>query len=667
MFVRTVEVVNEADREAIFRFRYRIYSEELHKEIPGVDHARRRVWDEIDEGAHILAAIADETGEIVGTLRTAAHKERPLPESLFHKLHMEPMVEALGAHALSYSGAFMVDPAWRGRTVASQLILHAHQIQMALGGLLDVTLAELALVRPYYQLGYRPFGKPFRPYDTAGLRAPLAIAHRDRSYLARLGSPLAVRVPVELDDQGATAQALSRRYPEFGQPVTPRWTARELWSVLAHSAPPVQEVSLFEGLSEADLERITRGYPVVEVEGDTAVYEKGERERGMGVLLSGRLAVMDHVDDREHTVAILGPGSVFGEMAGLMASGRTADLRAVEPVSFLVLPDDWFSKLQGQSPEMAQAVQRNLARILATRLTNTSRQVVHLNRASPSRGQSLRSTRPSTGATESYSFTTLGDPVEELARLERQARVGQDIEAFWLKRIGLPQEGTLLDLGSGPGITSLLLARLAPGARVVGVEPEAALRTRAAENARAAGMEDRCTFLEGTGQSLPLPDASVDFAYARFVFQHVPDVVSILKEMARVVRPGGLVVALDVDDGAVVLHPEPEGHAAFQARVSCAQAAGGGDRRVGRRLHSLFLEAGIPDHRVDILPITSHDLPPRQIVDVAFSFKAQTLERAGLWTEDDARVLREVREAAERPDAWFYVPVFLVHGRVGGE
>ena len=38
------------------------------------------------EGAHILAATADDTGEIVGTLRTAAHKEHLLADSLFHKL-----------------------------------------------------------------------------------------------------------------------------------------------------------------------------------------------------------------------------------------------------------------------------------------------------------------------------------------------------------------------------------------------------------------------------------------------------------------------------------------------------------------------------------------------------------------------------------------------------
>src|SRR3954453_23037292 len=70
---------------------------------------------------------------------------------------------------------------------------------------------------------------------------------------------------------------------------------------------------------------------------------------------------------------------------------------------------------------------------------------------------------------------------------------------------------TVVDTGSGTGKSSFALAEYA--ARVIGVEPEAAMRA-VAEQALAARRLDNVAFLEGSAAAIPLPDASVDMTTA---------------------------------------------------------------------------------------------------------------------------------------------------------
>ena len=86
------------------------------------------------------------------------------------------------------------------------------------------------------------------------------------------------------------------------------------------------------------------------------------------------------------------------------------------------------------------------------------------------------------------------------------------------------------DLGAGTGIFSRVLAGL--GHRVVAVEPDAGMRE--ALHARAPALE----VLEGSGEAIPLPDASVDAVTAAQSF-HWFDNAAAHAEIARVLRPGG--------------------------------------------------------------------------------------------------------------------------------
>jgi len=100
----------------------------------------------------------------------------------------------------------------------------------------------------------------------------------------------------------------------------------------------------------------------------------------------------------------------------------------------------------------------------------------------------------------------------------------------------------VLDLGCGSGFHLPRFA--ATAARVYGVEPHPALLRLAARRTRALS---NVTVLNGTAQAVPLPDASVDVAHARWAYFFGPGSEAGLRELGRVVRRGGTAFVIDND------------------------------------------------------------------------------------------------------------------------
>lgn len=142
--------------------------------------------------------------------------------------------------------------------------------------------------------------------------------------------------------------------------------------------------------------------------------------------------------------------------------------------------------------------------------------------------------------------------VEDHAR-----RTARDSAAFLIPHI--KPTDTILDLGCGPGTITADLAELVPQGRVVGGDPVESVLKQAAEYAQTRGLSN-VTFEKIDGNQLSFPDDSFDVVTCHQVLQHVNDPVGILKEMRRVVKPGGIVAAREADYKVRMLfcaHPHP--------------------------------------------------------------------------------------------------------------
>jgi SAM-dependent methyltransferase len=152
----------------------------------------------------------------------------------------------------------------------------------------------------------------------------------------------------------------------------------------------------------------------------------------------------------------------------------------------------------------------------------------------------------------------------------------------------------ILDVGSGLAQLSRAMARAA-GARVVGIERSAEQLAEAMRQAKAAGEEHLVELRQGDALGLPLRHdewGTFDLAHTRFLLEHVPDPLCVVRQMVAAVRPGGRVVLEDDNHDVMRLWPEPPGFGPlWQAYIRTYDRLGN-DPYVGHRLVSLLYAAG---------------------------------------------------------------------------
>jgi SAM-dependent methyltransferase len=208
----------------------------------------------------------------------------------------------------------------------------------------------------------------------------------------------------------------------------------------------------------------------------------------------------------------------------------------------------------------------------------------------PAEPPSAAAARPSgtpsgtpSGETYTYGHSPVVVAVHEARTAEREA-------AFFLPRLRPGMR--LLDAGCGPGtITAGLAAAVAPG-EVVGVDAAPDVLARAAAGAAARGVEN-VTFRQADAYALPFPDASFDAVFAHTLLEHLRAPLDALRELRRVLRPGGVLGVRDCDWGSAVFWPPDPLVARGAALYVRIWAHNGGQPECGRRLRALCAAAGL--------------------------------------------------------------------------
>ncbi|OGP55693.1 MAG: hypothetical protein A2Y65_02995 [Deltaproteobacteria bacterium RBG_13_52_11] len=143
-------------------------------------------------------------------------------------------------------------------------------------------------------------------------------------------------------------------------------------------------------------------------------------------------------------------------------------------------------------------------------------------------------------------------PLEDESLTEYYSRMAKKYMKFPIKRVlsriraqGIEQ-GVALDVGTGPGIFPLGIARSLPEMEFLAIDLSPAMIQTAQANARERGLEDRVHFQIGSAYALPLKDGAVDLVICLNTLHHLEDPIPFFNEAARVLKKGGKFVMMDL-------------------------------------------------------------------------------------------------------------------------
>ena len=154
----------------------------------------------------------------------------------------------------------------------------------------------------------------------------------------------------------------------------------------------------------------------------------------------------------------------------------------------------------------------------------------------------------------------------------------------------------LLDFGCGPGTITVGLAQAVDPGQVHGIDLEESQVELARAAARDGGHEN-ATFHVGSVYELPFEDEYFDVAHCHTVLTHVPDTGRALREVSRVLKPGGLIASREMIGSCSFKEPVGEDTAEAWDTFLGMLAANGGHPEMGKELKSHLLRAGFTDIR----------------------------------------------------------------------
>jgi SAM-dependent methyltransferase len=150
---------------------------------------------------------------------------------------------------------------------------------------------------------------------------------------------------------------------------------------------------------------------------------------------------------------------------------------------------------------------------------------------------------------------------------------------------------TVLDGGCGPGSITLDLAAVVSPGQVMGIDREPSQLDLARTGAAGRKLAN-VRFEVADLQALPLADGAFDAVFLHGVLEHLRQPVIVLREILRVLKPGGLIGLRDADYGGFLLEPRPAPLGRFAELFARLMLHNGGHPEAGRRHLGWVREAG---------------------------------------------------------------------------
>lgn len=169
---------------------------------------------------------------------------------------------------------------------------------------------------------------------------------------------------------------------------------------------------------------------------------------------------------------------------------------------------------------------------------------------------------------------------------------------------GLREDSVVLDVGCGLGFIGAKLAEFVPKGKVIGVDLDPKLIEQAKKRAKSRRIEN-LDFRVGDAYGLPIDDSSVDLSICQTLLMHLDEPLKGIKEMQRVTKTGGRVVAIEPDFSSLSFFDTAYEAMSFSLEERCKlwrwerimtvgkKRLGRGDNDIGLKVPYLFFKSGL--------------------------------------------------------------------------
>src|SRR5262245_39940848 len=175
----------DAERTAIYEFRYQVYIEEMGKPYSHADHERKRLSDPLDENATLLYSERD--GRIVATVRISWGEDTTALSAFANSCSLE-MFTCFPATSYSFCSRLMVHKDHRYSFLAAALSTTCYQLGRERGVQFNFVHCFPRLVRLFRRMGFRQYKEPFQDAEV-GEQVPLVLVVEDIDHLKAIRSP----------------------------------------------------------------------------------------------------------------------------------------------------------------------------------------------------------------------------------------------------------------------------------------------------------------------------------------------------------------------------------------------------------------------------------------------------------------------------------------------
>lgn len=173
-----------------------------------------------------------------------------------------------------------------------------------------------------------------------------------------------------------------------------------------------------------------------------------------------------------------------------------------------------------------------------------------------------------------------------------------------LAKIHLNNSARVLDIGSGLGVFSRMIACKLEAGSVVGVEKSTSQLERCLELAAEDGDQDLVDFREGSAYNLPLNDSewgTFDVVFIRFLLEHLNDPLRAVAQAYKALKPEGRIFLIDDDHANFRITPECKGFDVLWPLYWKAYEKLGNDPFVGRQLITFLHKTGFTNNNIDFV------------------------------------------------------------------